>query len=51
MIDKSIRQYYENGKDVKKLGFLEGAGTIAGEAGKNYYHHMFLQKKIQYLKE
>ena len=34
MIDKSIRQYYENGKDVKKLGFLEGAGTIAGEAGK-----------------
>ena len=41
MIDKSIRQYYENGKDVKKLGFLEGAGTIAGEAGKKLLSSAF----------
>ena len=31
MIDKSIRQYYANGKKVNP--FLEGVKTIAGKAG------------------
>ena len=28
MIDKSIRQHYENGKDVKKFGWEAGKKTI-----------------------
>ena len=34
MIDKSIRQHYQDGKKVKKLGFLEGAVTTGGEKAK-----------------